>query len=178
MPDLKTDPSWLSPDVSKEIQAPIQRHIGSRSAGDLCVIVEQFQVGTAERYRKRDLDGKPGDETCCNYFVREVLIALGMPTNRMRANELYAYLLVGSAGSGGAGWAQVRPWIARLLANAGYPVVAAWQNPLGPGHVAIVVPSRSDDHGTFIAQAGSTNFAYGRLEQGFGQRPVALFAHP
>jgi hypothetical protein len=175
------DPAWLPADVAKEIVAPLQGHLGSRSAGDLRAVVDQFQVGTVERYRKRDIDGQPGDETFCNVYLREVLAALGVQLSRMRANDIYAYLLAGSAGAGGGvSWAQVRPWVARALANAGYPVVAAWQNPQGPGHVAILVPSRTelDSDTTFIAQAGGTNFSYGRLEQGFGNRPVALFCHP
>lgn len=179
MPNV--DPLWLFADISREITAPVQGHIGSRTAGDLRAVVEQFDVATAERYRKRDIDGQPGDETFCNIYVREVLVALGVPTPRMRANDLYSYLLAGSAGAGGGvGWAQVSPWVARALANAGYPVVAAWQNPQGPGHVAMLVPSRSelDFDTTFIAQAGAINFSYGRLEQGFGQRPVAFFCHP
>lgn len=175
------DPPWLLADVSKEIIAPLQGHVGNRSAGDLRAVVEQFQVASCERYRKRDIDGKPGDETFCNIYLREVLAALGVQISRMRANDIYAYLLAGSAGAGsGVGWAQVRPWVARALANAGYPVVAAWQNPQGPGHVAMLVPSHTelDFDTTFIAQAGAANFSYGRLEQGFGNRPVALFCHP
>jgi hypothetical protein len=56
------DPAWLPADVAKEIVAPLQGHLGNRSAGDLRAVVEQFQVGTVERYRKRDIDGQPGDE--------------------------------------------------------------------------------------------------------------------
>lgn len=169
--------SWLSPNVGDEIDAPLKGHPGDRSGATLRAVVDQFEVTTTERYRKRDLDGKPGDETCCNYFVREVCVALGVPFARMRANQLFDYLLKGHAA--GTGWDQVPVWVARALANAGHPVIVAWENPQGPGHVAMVVPSRSelDNEHTFIAQAGAVNFAYGRVEQGFGQRPVAYFAH-
>lgn len=172
------DPTWLSPDVAKEIQAPLQGHAGDRTAAQLRAVIEQFQVGTAERYRKRDIDGLPGDETCCNYLVREVCNALGAPMPRMRANTMFDWLLKGHAN--GTGWEQLgAAWTARALANSGYPVIVAWENPQGPGHVAMVVPSRSelDKDTTFIAQAGAVNFAYGRLEQGFGNRSVAFFAH-
>lgn len=173
-----SDPSWLSRDVGREIDAPLKGHPNDRSAATLRAVVEQFEVDTCERYRKRDLDGKPGDETCCNYFVREVLAALGCPMQRLRANGIFDWMLKGHANA--TGWDQVPVWVARALANAGYPVVAAWENPLGPGHVAIVVPSRSelDKDTTFVAQAGSANFAYGRLTEGFGNRAVAFFAHP
>jgi hypothetical protein len=172
------DPAWLKSDVGEEISPPHTGHAGERSAAELRGIVAQFQVDTCLRYKKRDLDGKPGDETCCNYFVREVLGALGLPMQRMRANQIYDYLLKGHVT--GNGWDQVPQWVGRALANAGYPVVAAWENPQGPGHVGIVVPSRNelDKDTTFIAQAGAVNFSYGRVEQGFGPRPVAYFAHP
>lgn len=173
-----SDPAWLHPNVADEIEAPIKGLPGDRSPAQLRAVVEQFEVGTCERYRKRDLDGKPGDETCCNYFLREVCIALGCLMPRLRANAIFDFLLKGE--TNGNGWTQVRQaWIARALANAGYPVVVAWENPMGPGHVGIVVPSRSelDKDTTFIAQAGAVNFAYGRLEQGFGNKPVAFFTH-
>ncbi len=173
------DPKWLRPWVGDEVMPPITNKPGDRSRSSYSAVIEQFEVATAERYRKRDLDKKPGDETCCNYFVRDVCIAMGVGFAPMRANSIYDYLLKGQ--STGNGWYQVLPWIARALAEAGYPVIAAWENPLGPGHVGMVVPSRSelDKNTTFIAQAGARNFAYGRLEDGFGAgKPIAFFAHP
>lgn len=177
------DPPWLKPWVGDEVDPPTKNGPHDRSAAALRAVVEQFEVQTCERYRKRDLDkvqdarGQFHDETCCNYFVRDVCRALGVGFNPMRANAIFDYLLKGVAT--GNGWVQVTEWIARALANAGFPVVAAWENPLGPGHVAIVVPSRTelDRDTTFIAQAGAVNFAYGRLSDGFGRRPVAFFVH-
>lgn len=173
-----SDPAWLKPWVGDEVDPPIKNGPMDRSAAALRAVIEQFCVATCERYRKRDLDKKPGDETCCNYFVRDVCRALGCGWPPMRANAIYDYLLKGA--QTGNGWYQVSPWIARALAGAGYPVVAAWENPQGPGHVAMVVPSRTelDRDTTFIAQAGAVNFDYARLEQGFGNRPVAFFVHP
>lgn len=172
------DPSWLKEDVSLEIVAPLTSHEGSRSAADLRAVVAQFCVATARRYAKRDIDGKPGDETCCNYYLREVLAAMGCVIPRMKANAHGDWFMKAQATTS---WTQVRPWVAREMARAGFPVVALWENPNGPhGHVAIVVPSRDelDRDTTHISQAGLSNFEYGRLTDGFGTRPVTFYVHP
>jgi hypothetical protein len=73
---------------------------------------------------------------------------------------------------------------AQDLANAGKLVIVAWKNPdparYEPGHTAVVVPSRQEDHGLFdatkrqwgmkvpfIAQAGVTVSDYMPLSDGF-----------
>lgn len=170
------DPAWLTANLALTPLAPVVNKPGERSAAELRAVVEQFKTESSERYRKRDVDGRPGDETFCNFFVRDVLLALSVSLKwPLRANEFHAYLQ-----HGGAGWAEVPEWVAQVLANSGFPVLAVWTNPMGPhGHVALLVPSRNelDKDTTFIAQAGAINFSYGRLEQGFGKRPVVFFAH-
>ena len=50
---------------------------------------------------------------------------------------------------------------AQEFANKGYAVVAAWYNPKGSGHVALVIPDAGQYNETFgpkIAQAGAENF--------------------
>lgn len=174
------DPVWLRPWVGDEVDPPKKNLRGDRSPAELRAVIDQFEVATCERYRKRDLDGNGTLDTTCNIFVHDVTKALGCEIPRMRANAMFDWLLKGLAS--GRRWSQVQQWVAVALANAGYPVVAAWENPGGAGHIAVVVPSRSelDREHTFIAQSGAVCFGYGRLEQGFGTKsPAALFfAHP
>ena len=64
-------------------------------------------------------------------------------------------------------------YIAQQFANQGLPAVAAWQNPRGIGHVAMIRPERGTKrgvigkkHGKFIprtAQAGASNWTNGLM---------------
>jgi hypothetical protein len=56
-------------------------------------------------------------------------------------------------------------------------VLAAWQNPDGHGHIAVVVPAGPGE-GVQVAQAGAVCFGRGPLARGFGERPVRFFIHP
>jgi hypothetical protein len=171
------DALWLATDIAVELSAPLQGRPEDRSPATLRAVVEQFEFGTAQRYAPRDIDHDGKRDTTCNIAAHDVTRALGCEIPRQRANDMFGWLLAAQQ------WTQLRAWVARELANAGFPVVAAWQNSAGPGHIAILVPSRNEldkhDH-IFIAQTGATCFNYGRLENGFGSKTpsVAFFAHP
>lgn len=169
-------PSWILENIALSLTPPFRGWAGMRSPENLIKVVHQFEVETAERYRKRDLDGKPGDETTCNIFAADVTDALGCPLpRRVLANVIHDWLCGPVASS--QGWMKVgSKEEAAELANQGYPVVVAWRNLDGrPGHLAIGVPST--DPGLHIAQSGSTNFSCRPLSSGFGMRQVKLFTH-
>lgn len=168
-------PAWLAEDWTQPVTAEWRGHPSTRSASMLAKVVEQFQVETAPRYARRDITGDGRAETFCNAFARDVMGALGCPLPwGLRANELTAWL----TGDGREyGWGQVDAHQARSLAEEGLPVLACWFNRnAGPGHIAVVVPSRGAD-GLWIAQAGAHNFTRGELSRGFGSLPVSFFAH-
>jgi len=163
--------AWCPEDLSLEVMSP--RIFFDRSAANTAAAIEQFD-GQA-RYVKRDVDGHPGDETFCNFFVRETLAAQGVFIPRMRANDMVDWFARSTE------WATVPAWIARDLAERGRPVVVGWKNDPGrPGHVARLRAARPGDDSVswYIAQAGLTNFIYAPLSSGFGARPVKFFACP
>lgn len=168
----------LDVDLATEVQVPVLSKPETRSPGALHAAADFLAV--QRRYARRDVTGDDVDETFCNFFVREGLRMLSVELPRMRANDMVDWLADHRGQA--AGWAQVQPWIARALADAGCPVVAGWKNTPGrPGHVALVMPPKAEtERGLriWIAQAGSTNFAHGTLAQGFGNLPVTFFAHP
>jgi len=62
--------------------------------------------------------------------------------------------------------------LAQKEANNGMPTLAVWMNPVGiHGHIAVVRPGGAVDvnRGPIIAQAGGSNFQYGRASSGFGR---------
>ena len=67
---------------------------------------------------------------------------------------------------------------AQGMADTGQLAIAVWTNPDGgPGHIAVLVPSLGEA-GTWIAQAGFTNFTRGLLVKGFGNKQPLFYAHP
>lgn len=165
---------WCPLDLNADVEPPIVfKAIGieSRAAPKLRAAVEQFEG--QGRYIHRNVDGKPGDETFCNFFVRDALRALGVEVPRLRAHDLGSFM------SQSASWREVPQWMAIALAELGFPVVAWMVKSVPVGHVAMVVPSRTDtERGmVHIAQAGLSNFVYGSLQQGFGAHDVKFFAH-
>lgn len=168
---------WLPEDYNRPAAAPIQSDRHTRSAELLELVVAQFRVEMHPRYARRDVTGDGSPETFCNAFARDVMMALHaqLPWG-LRANQLMQWL----AGDSGREheWNQVTEHQAQAFAAEGFPVVGCWFNRNGgPGHIAIVVPSRGEP-GTWIAQAGRTNFARGQISRGFGTLPVTFFAHP
>lgn len=176
-------PLVLSMDLAAELELPVVNTAHTRTPAALHQVAEALVH--QERYRKRDVDGKPGDETFCNFFVREALRMLGIRLPRMRANEFARHFRSVEALS--ELWTAEPLHVARDLAQLGRPVVAVQENPAGSGHVALLMPAKTQGdlelalktYSTWIAQAGLSNFAYGLLRQGFNPtRAVQYFAHP
>jgi hypothetical protein len=76
------------------------------------------------------------------------------------------------------GWTSVDADKAAQLASQGFVVIAAWKNPVigQHGHMALVRPE-SQPGKILIAQAGSSNFESGTLNDGFGDRQVEFFVY-
>lgn len=164
---------WCPMDLNAEVIAPKKGSVIDRNPAELTAVVAQFE--NQPRYEKRDVTGDGIDESFCNFFVREVLKALGVSIPRGRCNDLIKFFMTSSE------WERVSEWMARdLSGKAGRPVIAIWKNPDQgrSGHIAIVVPSRNelDRDTTFIAQAGISNFIYGRLKDGFGSHTPVFYA--
>jgi hypothetical protein len=166
---MKRD-AWCPEDLSLEVNPPLVS--ADRSAANTDRVLEQF--ADQARYVKRDVDGHPGDETFCNFFVRDTLLAQRISIPRGTVNQLIAFFTTSND------WSEIRPWVAQQLVRLGVPVVVLWANPEGHGHIARLRSPRpgDDPNGWYIAQAGLTNFIYGTLGSGFGARPVRFFAHP
>lgn len=157
---------------------------GMRTMLGLIATVWAFAVETCPRYLRRDVTGDHVDETWCNFFLVEILAALGVTIPQLRANELVEWFVAQDQEKKlGPGWDEVEAKEAQAHADRGYVVVAGWINPKvddrgyrSPGHVALVVPSLGQ-LGVWIAQAGWSNFSRARLEHGFGLRPVRFFVY-
>lgn len=143
-------------------------------------VIEQF--ADEARYVKRDLDGRPGDETCCNFFVVDTCEAQGVIFPRVDGHYMRANDLVAKYFTSAAPWEIVKPWVALDLVRLGRVVVVGQVNPSGPGHVVRLKAPRKNDNpnGWYIGQAGIRNFTHGPIEWGFGSNPKGLvFAvHP
>lgn len=141
-------------------------------------VIKQFNVEGNPRYKPRDVTGDGIPETFCNVFATDVAQACGVVLPHWwRGREYTANALYDWLGDEGAefGWEPVDEAGAVKAANEGRLALAIWQNPNGPGHVAVVIPSPGDT--ALIAQAGRTNF-YGRpVESGFGRREVKFYVN-
>jgi hypothetical protein len=170
--------NWISDNPAVPLKAPLQSTVLDRSAVRLAFVVAQFQLETALRWKKRDVDGRPGDETFCNFAAVAMTTALGAPLPQLRANEI-ALWLEGQSLDPHSGWEQIDEHTAQRMADEGQVAVAVWQNPQAgkPGHIAVLVPSL-DEPGTWIAQAGAVNFTRGKLEKGFGPFKPLFYGHP
>lgn len=166
--------NWIHPYQWVNITAPLTSGTTQRSPEILFRIVKQFQVETQARYRATIQD------TYCNIFVSDVTRALAceiphwMAGKEMTANAMFRWL----ANEDGKrnGWtAAMDAGEAVGFASRGYPVVVAFENKQGPGHIAIVLPS--DKAVVEIAQAGRVNFERAELAKGFGSRTVRFFIH-
>jgi hypothetical protein len=170
-------PAWLHSDLAQPLKAPITSSVLNRSPERLAFLVAQFHLETAERFRKRDTDGKPGDETFCNFAAVAISTAMGVPLPQLRANAL-AVWLEGQALDTHSGWELMDAHVAQRMADEGQLALAVWTNPTGgPGHIAVLVPSL-DEPGTWIAQAGLSNFTRGLLVRGFGDKVPLFYGHP
>lgn len=151
-------------------------------------VVRSFHVEVNPRYTPRDLNADGTRETFCNIFLWDFTSAMGAeiphwvgadgaPCPAGKGHELNANRTVDWMLAHGVshGWHAVTESAARMRARLGYPVVTMWQHHGGIGHVAAVLPARSDE--TYIAQAGAVNFSRGPLAQGFGNLRPQFFTH-
>ena len=170
-------PAWLHSDLNTPVKAPLKSSQQTRSDVRLAFVVAQFQLENAERFRRRDTDGRPGEETFCNFAAVAITAAMNTPIPQMRANAL-ALWLEGQAIDEVSQWDGVNAHTAQAMADTGQVALAVWVNPSGgPGHIAILVPSLGEP-GTWIAQAGMTNFTRGLLVRGFGDKNPTFYGHP
>lgn len=161
---------------------------GNRSPDLLNRLLDQFHVETEERYRSY-VDPKTGKlVTWCNIYTWDVTSAAGCEVPHWVPNpehatdpskparrELNAYALEDWFKTDGIanGWRAVDELAAQANAEAGRISVA-----IGGGHINVLRPKRNGDPaGTYCAQAGKTNFAYGRLTSGFGQIKPTFWVH-
>jgi hypothetical protein len=141
---------------------------GNRDPRTYDEILDQFAVETNPRYRK-DRAGR--NETYCNIFVWDVTRAMraelphwidatGRSVRPGGGIEMTANALCDWLGTHGArcGWRQTDSATAQAYADRGAPTVAAWCNPEGAGHIAMVRPRRGgEDPEPRVAQAGEPN---------------------
>lgn len=143
----------------RTLNAPITNAIGERSPEKYLEVVKQFNVETSNRYRPRP------PMTFCNIFVSDVTRAMladiphwikyidSLSSERDHdARELTANATLDILNHGAWGYFECAMHEARDYANAGRPTVAAWFNPVGPGHIAMLVPSEHES--VTVAQAG------------------------
>ena len=159
---------------------------GHRSAAALNGCMDQFNVSGSARYKPKRAGG--GGVTWCNVYLGDATSALGADVphwidergraayassahRETTANEIYDRLLAGVDG-----YAECTPDVALAKALLGHPVVVAWRNPSGPGHVALVEPV-SDARGILVAQAGAVCGRRIPLRAAFGDRAVRMFWH-
>lgn len=170
---VKTVTDWIAAQQWLPLDAPIRSHPGSRLASIYTAVAKQFNVANAARYQP-----PPGSTaTWCNIYVWDVTRAMGVEIphfwsgadngKEMRANDIHRWLDMGTNG-----WRKVTAAAARTFAAQGIPVVLAWPNPGGTGHVAMMLPDG------LIAQAGRTNFFGGSVGAGFGVHVPDYFAAP
>lgn len=174
-------PSILGPMLGLAALSPLDRARRVRYESTL----KALDVEGNPRYQA----GRQGaDDTYCNLFVSDATAMLGIPipqylddeTGRRRwldANAVCDWL-VQHPGQ----WRAVPAGEAQAQANRGIPVVAAWKNPGGIGHVALVRPGPEPPGagGPRIAQAGRRNFNATDAATGFGGearlKEIAYFA--
>lgn len=165
-------PTWCAPSLPV-VDAPLRGRASERSPELLQRIVDQFEVETTERYRRRDVTGDGKSESFCNIFVSDVTRALSCEIPKQLANAMTDWL---DNFGRQYGWFRVDRDLAWYLSKTGVPIVAGWKNPAGGhGHVALLVPP--PDGALWCAQAGSKNFSRGRLVDGFGSAPARFWAH-
>ena len=136
----------------------------------------EHQVRGIARYAKRDVDGRPGDETFCNVHSCDYCEAMGVVLPRgKRANELVLWL---SSLGLDFGWEKVDAHVARAAVDEGLVVLAAWYNPHGPtGHIAPLQPSLGAE-GLWCSNVGAFNALRTPVSRAFGSLPVDFFVHP
>lgn len=152
-------PLWIVPEQWVELNPPAEvRKLGEvRSPENLVAAAAALLVRSAKRYQPTT------SLTWCNIFVSDLAAILRAPLphrfdlgdgkgkREMRANDM----ALGLRARAFSGWGPVSEFEAQVLAQLGMPVVAAWRNARGPGHIVFVVPRREGDaSGTYVTGAG------------------------
>lgn len=162
---------------------------GMRSREKYLEVVAALDPVNNPRYIARDLNADGTQETFCNIFVWDCTRAMsaeiphwvdqngapakvGPPNKELDANAVAKWL---ETRGKLYGWREVIETSARGAAQSGCPVVAAWWNHSGIGHVAMIVPSPTPGV-TYIAQAGAKNYLSAPLAKGFGRIVPKFFA--
>jgi hypothetical protein len=153
---------------------PIVANPQNRTADQIRQVIQYFNVSDVNNKRYTP----NGWETYCNIFARDVMFALRAPlphwqdTRELDANTMFDWLKQGN------GWRSITASEAAQSASKGLPALAAWKNPSGIGHIAVVRPPDAGSPNTpRIAQAGATNFSNGSVSDGFGNRNVSYFVY-
>jgi len=165
--------------------------IGHRDVDAYQTVIDQFDVESNRRYL-RNRAGR--GETYCNIFVWDVTRAMraelphwvdqdGEPAavhcgRETTANDVIEWLRVHGERFG---WHHADVSGAQRYANRGCPVVAAWHNPGGIGHLAMMLPGSVDERGPLVAQCGEINGVRIRAADAFGaawrKGDVIYFVH-
>lgn len=179
-----TEMSWFPPpDQWRAANPPIRSSPATRVLDDINNrqkmmdrIIDQFAVLSSARYAP---DAK---RTWCNIFAKDVTEALGcgLPQRiggiETRANDLYDWL--SSAVAPSLGWREVPLLVAGQRAEEGYPVVAAYKNHKGPGHIVVGRPARDRASlGLHVAMAGRQRAVFIPVAQAFPGLPFRCFTH-
>lgn len=177
--NIFTEIPWVA------LDAPVKSAVGMRSPTQYAQVVKQFCVMENPRYRPRD--GK----TYCNIFVWDVTRAMGceLPhwitddgrialANTVGAKRLDCNALNRWINEYGhlAGWNEVSQKEAMLSAQSGQPSIAIWENHVGNGHIAILIPPSTTSMLRF-AQAGRMRFDCGSKKEAFGAREPRYWTH-
>ncbi len=183
--------------ASKPCTPGITSSEGNRSASLYRQVIDQFDVESNGRY---EVNKKGRGDTYCNIFMWDVTSAMGAEiphyidaqtgaprtypdvqgARQLSANGIYNWL---HQHGGDYGWFEVTPEQAQTLANAGRPVVTAWQNSGGHGHVQVVCPSKDgvydEKRGVTVAQAGRKLSSYTPITSIYNKSlsKVSYFAH-
>lgn len=175
---MGTNPQFIVPPW-RPLKPLVTSKQGERSPHGYRDVLSQFDVLHNPRYHAR------GGKTYCNIYVWDCTLALSCELphwlNGLEAStpgvgrETTANVLLGMLLTGFGGWVQCDEFDAELKAGRGHPVVAAWQNPSGPGHIAMVLTGPEGK--LHIAQAGRVNLFDAPLASGFGQHTPLLFWH-
>lgn len=181
--------------ASKAVTPLVTSDTTNRSAARYNSVVAQFKVESNPRYAVTE-----SGSTYCNIFLWDVTRAMGAEiphyvdastlearywpdvsgARELNANGIHNWL---QKKGGDYGWKAVTAEEAQRLANAGHPVVTAWKNPAGHGHVQAVVPSKDGKYdasrGVTIAQAGRRLFSYNYITNVYNESlsQVVYYAH-
>jgi hypothetical protein len=167
--------------ASKPCKPHYKNTDGYRSPKAYDEIIDQFEVATNPRYKKREVitkDKKKKTVTYCNIFAWDVMAAMNVvlpqklnnKTNKPEAEPSYEnHELLANAmadwlrndGIKNYGWRKVTAEEAQAAANRGEPTIV-----YGRGHMQVVRPAHSGDKGVYVA--GGSNYDYGTSSRGFG----------